>query len=73
MKSEHSPIEEIIRLLIRFGADVGARENGTQNTIFHLLNDHMVSSRILLLLTSCSPSMPFSALNSSHLTAFKVT
>lgn len=72
VKSDLPPVEEIIRLLIRFGADVGAREDGTQNTIFHLLNDHMVSSNILLLLASCSPSMPFTALNSSHLTAFKV-
>jgi hypothetical protein len=67
-------VEDIVRLLVRFGADVGAREGGgSQNTVFHLLNDQVVSSRILLLLTSCSPTMPFSALNSSHLTAFQVS
>jgi hypothetical protein len=73
VKSQHPLEEEIVRLLIRFGADVTARESGgSENTIFHLLNERMVPSRLLILLSSCSPSTPFNALNARNMTALKV-
>lgn len=72
MKSEYPPVEEIIRLLIRFDADINAKEKDTNNTIFHLMNNKDIPMSIVMLLTSISPSSPYTVLNSSQLTASKV-
>jgi hypothetical protein len=73
VKGTHPPVDEIIRLLVRFGADVTVTESGgSQNTVFHLLNERMIPTRLLVLLSSCSPSTPFTALNANHQTASKV-
>lgn len=73
IKSEYPPVEDIIKLLIRFGADVNAKEPITNNTVFHLVNDKNIPVNIIMHLSSVSPKSPYTIKNSSQLTAAQVS